>query len=342
MIRTTAKRVNGKTLAYVTVGVLLLAAYAWYTHTPAPAAGPPEQVIIATNTEYVGTCPVIVAQQKGFFAQQGIAAIIQPHSSGKASLEAALGGKADLATTADIPIMFAAMKNIPMAILATIFKTEKDHGIVGRRDRGIDMPASLKGKRIGVTLGTSGHFMLDAFLNRQRLSASDVTVRNLRPDELAGALSRGEVDAIATWEPFLDTLLIQLGGNGAVFYGDEVYEIPYNIVGAREYVERHPELMKKVLRALIQGVDYCRTEPEAARALMAAVVKVDTAKWKQNWPSYRFDVALDQGLLLALEDESRWAIANRLADGKTTPNFLNYLYLDALAAVAPSAVTVIH
>ena len=346
MIRTATKHSSGKSTVQILAVVLLVAAAwsasAWYMQRSAPATGPLEQVTIATNTEYVGSCPVIVAQEKGYFAQHGVAAIIQKHSSGKSALEAALSGKAQLATTADIPIMFAAMKNVPVTIIATIFKTEKDHGIVGRRDSGIGAPASLKGKRIGVTLSTSGHFVLDAFLNRQRLSERDVTVRNLRPDEFAGALARGEVDAIATWEPFLGALLAQLDGNGTVFYGEDIYEIPYNIAGARDYVERHPELMKKVLRALLQGVDYCRTDPEAASAVMATALKVDTTKWKQNWPTYRFKLALDQSLLLTLEDESRWAVANGLAEGKTTPNFLNYVYLDALQAVAPSAVTVIH
>ncbi len=53
-------------------------------------------------------------------------------------------------------------------------------------------------------------------------------------------------------------------------------------------------------------------------------------------------MALDQGLILALEDETRWATSNGLSPPHPMPNFLDYLYLDALEAVAPAAVTVIH
>ncbi|UUZ64709.1 hypothetical protein LP414_22215 [Polaromonas sp. P1(28)-13] len=71
-------------------------------------------------------------------------------------------------------------------------------------------------------------------------------------------------------------------------------------------------------------------------------MKLDVAELKALWPQYRFNVTLDQGLLLALEDESRWAIRNKLTDRTDMPNYLNHVYLDALKAVSPTAVTVIH
>lgn len=342
-----APRFKGTTRIYVTAGLLALAAalagYAWKLWTVrAPPAGPPEQVTLAVNMEYVGSCPIIAARANGYFANEGISALIQPYTSGKEALQATLKGRADLATVADIPIVFAAMNRVPLSIVATIFRTEKDHGIVGRRDRGIGSPASLKGKRVGVTIGSSGHFVLDAILNRQGLALSEVTMLNLKPEEFSAALAKGDVDAVATWEPSLDNLLTQLGSNGASFYGENVYEIPFNIAGTRAYVASHPETMKKILRALIQGALFCEASPDTARALLAANTKLDTSRLKVLWPAYRFDVTLDQGLLLALEDETRWAIKHKLADSIDMPNYLDYVSLDALEAVAPVAVTVIH
>lgn len=333
-----------RTRHYATAAMFLLAAagtLAWW-HRQQPAAAPLEPVVIAANSEYVGTCPVTVAHQKGYFTQAGVKAQIQQYSSGKAALQAALDGKADLATTADIPVMLAAMNDVPVSVVATFFKTEHDHGIVARRDRGIVTPAGLKGKRLGVTIGSSGHFVLDAFLSRQHLAPGDVTMHNLKPEQFADALARGEVDAIATWEPFLGSLLAQLGSNGVAFYAEDIYEIPYNLAGTRAYVARNPELIKKVLRALARGVQDCNNEPQAARAIMASVLKVDTSQWKAQWPTYRFKLGLDQGLILALEDEARWAVSAGLVPARPMPNFLDYLYLDGLVAVAPAVVTVIH
>ncbi len=300
------------------------------------------KLTIASNSGYVGTCPVTLAYRNGYFQQEGVAAEIQTHKTGKSALEAALAGKADLATTADIPIMLAAMRDVPVSVIATFFKTEHDHGIVARRDRGIATLADLKGKTIGVSLGTSGHFALDGFLSRQHLGRADVTIVNLKPEHFGPALERAEVDAIATWEPFLDTLRSMLETNGTVFYGDDIYEIPYSLAGSRAYVAANPDLMRRVLRALQRGVHDCRTEPEQSRAVMSAFLQVDTSKWQAQWPQFHFKLALDQGLILALEDEARWAIANGLAPPRETPNFLDSMYLDAMLDVAPTAVTIIH
>jgi NitT/TauT family transport system substrate-binding protein len=314
-------------------------AYAWREREG--ASMPPETVVIAISSAYVGSCPVVAAHEQGFFARAGVQAQLQPHPSGKSALAAALKGKAQLATAADIPIMFAVMDQEPVAVIATIFKSDRDHGLLARPGSGVTGPATLKGKRIGVSFGTSAHFVLNAMLNRQLLAASDVSLRNMQADQFAAALDKGEVDVVSTWEPYLGTVQNQLGGKAAVFYAEDLYEIPYNIVGSREYVLSHPDTLKKVLRALIQGAAWCRDEPAAAQAMTARLMKPQGDKWRTLWPTYRFGVSLDQGLLLALEDETRWALANRLTSGPM-PNYLNAIDFKPLQAVAPGAVTIIH
>ena len=318
-----------------------LGAAAWWWHSRG-AAGPLEPLILATNSSYVAMCPVLAAQQQGYFARQGIAAQIQPHTSGKAALQAALQGRAHLATVADIPIMFAVLEQLPVTVVATYFRAERDHGIVGRKDHGVSEPGSLKGKRIAVTPGTSSHFVLNAFLNRQHLAAADVAMVHLKPEQFAGALLRGDVDAVSGWEPYLDALLKQLGRNGVMFDADDLYEIPYNIAGGRDYVRDHQDTIRKLLRALVEGDRYCAEQPQAAQAMTGAVLQSGSDKWRELWPTYRFAVGLDQALLVGLEDQARWAMANQLAPAGKVPNFLGALDYQPLKAVAPAAVTVIH
>jgi NitT/TauT family transport system substrate-binding protein len=42
--------------------------------------------------------------------------------------------------------------------------------------------------------------------------------------------------------------------------------------------------------------------------------------------------------LLSLEDGARWAIRNKFTDATKVPNYLDYIYVDALKEVNPSAV----
>ena len=51
-----------------------------------------------------------------------------------------------------------------------------------------------------------------------------------------------------------------------------------------------------------------------------------------------YRVRLDQNLPITLEDETRWAMKNKLTDQAVMPNYLSYIYVDGLKAVKPGAV----
>ena len=170
-------------------------------NAPAEAPGARQAVVLAV-TPYAGAAPAFVAHARGYFERQGLAVTVQPHGSGKEALDAVLAGRADVATVAELPVALAVVKGHPVTILATL-STQSDHAIVGRTDQGIWSADALRGKRIGVSAGTSGDFVLDVLLVRERLSRADVQVVDRKPRELADALASGEVDAIATWEPYV-------------------------------------------------------------------------------------------------------------------------------------------
>jgi NitT/TauT family transport system substrate-binding protein len=329
--------------ALVVAAALSAGVYAWLTHSQAAPTGAPEPLTLAVNTVYAGSCSILAAQEEGYFAQEGLQVTLQPYTNGKDALEATLQGKANLGTSADIPLVFAVMRGQPVSIIATIFATSQDYSVVGRLDRGVTTPAELRGKRIGVTQKTSGHFVLDAFLNRQKLSVNDVTLVDYKPEDLAAALAKGEVDAAATWEPYVGQIKEQVGANGRAFSTEGIYSSIYNLSGTRDYVAGHGEAIKKLLRALVRGGQFCQDNVDRALAITAKSMQTDAGKLKGLWPGYQFGITLDQSLLLALEDETRWAVKNQLTAGRANmPNYLDHIELNALAAVQPAAVTVIH
>ena len=59
----------------------------------------------------------------------------------------------------------------------------------------------MRGKRIGTVAGTSSQYFLASWLLFHNLQADSVTVVALAPEHLASALQRGELDAVAIWEP---------------------------------------------------------------------------------------------------------------------------------------------
>lgn len=279
-----------------------------------------------------------IAQQRGLYADQGLEAVPLIFDYGKLALEAVVAGQADFATVAETPTMFAIMNGAPIVIVATIQISKKSHAIVARRDSGVTAPEHLVGKRIAVTLGTSGDFYLDAFLLTREIPREKIEVVNMKPEELPRALARGDVDAVITWPPYLTQAEKEAGANGVTFMDDEIYTMRYNLVSRKDLVRQHPEKVRKMLRALLAAEEFARSDPGDAQRLVADFCGMDLQTVSELWKASSFRVSLEQGLLLSLEDESQWAVANRLTRNRVIPNYLEFVYLDGLRSVAPKAV----
>ncbi len=326
------------------IAVLILAAsvpLAACSRTDEKASGTsPEKIIIACATPPY-TALVDIAQARGYFRQAGLEVSLHFHSTGKSALDEVLEGKADFATVAETPFMFAIMKGANISLIATIQSSIKNNAIVARKEKSISSPGDLKGKRIGASLGTIGEFFMDAFLAINGISRKDVNVVNLKPEEMLDALAGGSVDAVSTWPPFLNEEQKKLGNNGVVFYNEDICMQTFNVVTAQEQTRKNPVRIKKVLLALIKAAEIAKRNREEALQTVAAFRQIDRDLLRRLWPGNTFEVTLDQRLVLALEDESRWAIKGGLTAKKDVPNYLDFIYLNGLQSVKPHAVSIL-
>jgi NitT/TauT family transport system substrate-binding protein len=262
--------------------------------------------------------------------------------SGKAALDAVLGGKGDLATVADIPIMFAVMEGTRISVVATISEALRESALIGRKDRGILSTRDLKGKRIGVTPKTISEYFLDVFLIFNRIPRDQIKVIPLLPDQIPGALLRGEIDAAVTWDPHIARLQDQLGANGYVDYGRNLYHMVWNLAGPEDFVKGNPEAVKKILRAVIRGDAFIKKKPAEAQKIVAGFLGLTEAQVTKSWNEYAFQVTLHPLLLMNLENQARWAIRKKSVPQKAVPNFLTHFYFEGLKAVDPEAVTIVY
>ncbi|MDO9584114.1 MAG: NrtA/SsuA/CpmA family ABC transporter substrate-binding protein [Desulfomicrobium sp.] len=194
-----------------------------------------------------------VAQVKGFFQQEGLEVTPHLHAYGKLALDDVLAGKADFATVAETPVMFAILNGADLFIIATIHKTKTDDAIVARTDKGIVTPSDLKGRKIAATFGTTSDFFLDVFLAVNAIAREDIELVNLQQEEMAQALAEGKIDAVAAFNPFLLATQKQIGESGTTFYNKKIYTKTFNIVSTKEFVNRNPGKVNKVLRALYRS-----------------------------------------------------------------------------------------
>jgi NitT/TauT family transport system substrate-binding protein len=304
-------------------------------------AGPPEKVTIAIPNN-MGSVLEKIADAKGFFREEGLDVTIQLHSYGKAALQSVLDGKADLATAADTPIMFAITKGAKISVLATIVTSNRDNAIVARKDRGVASSADLMGRRIGVTLGTSGDYFLDSYVVLNALSRKDMVFVDMKPEEMTDALLQGRVDAVSIWNPLVSNLHKALGERGIRLQSENAYTETYNIVSMQAFPRQRSEAIRRLLRALVKAESFVASNPQESQRIISEFCGIDIASLASIWNDFQFNVSLNQSLLFTLENQARWAIKNGLTDRRTMPNFFESLYVDGLNAVKPDAVRLIR
>ncbi len=162
--------------------------------------GPIEKVTFGSSTTHK-IAAIYVAENKGYFKEEGIDLEIKQFGSGKASFLAMLKGEGvDISAVADTPIVFESFNREDFYIIAGMYSSYDDK-VIARKDKGINSVADLQGKKIGLTKGTNAQFLLELLLIYNGIPSSEVEVVDIKAMDLVTALENGDVDAISAWEP---------------------------------------------------------------------------------------------------------------------------------------------
>ena len=329
------------------VGIIfMIAASIFFTscdNAPPQADKPIQKISIAVMPHSFTGYTIFVSQEKGFFKEQGLAVTLQtkfPH--GKGILQAMIEKKTELAVSSETPFMHAVLSGAEIATITATVKARKHLGIVCRKDKGISSAGDLRGKKIGVTIGSNGEFFLDTVLLLNGIQRNAVEVIHLKPNQMIDSILKGDVDAVATWNPQLSMARKELGEQGRTFYADNLYS-PFFIVSARQdYVLSYPDTITKVVRALHNTTEFIHKNQDESQKIISKYLKIDPLLLKELSATYSFKTNLEQSFLITLENQSKWAIKKNRIPQTDIPNFLNYIYTDALEEVVPEAMTIIR
>jgi len=336
------KRIVLLALAALAAGAAAAGVVAYMaSRVPATPTMAGAQVSIAVPMQ-INSALVLVASGQGLFLKSGVDVVTQPFELGKDALQSVLEGKADLAVVGDTPTMFALLGGADIAILAGISQNRRSLAIVAHRDRGVQKIQDLKGKSIGVTKGTNLTYFLDAMLQIHGVSSDAVTPNDLGPDAAISAFKAGRLDAIVMLQPFIAKLEAEMGDRVKVFYGEDVYAFRFLLVGKPSYIDSHPQEVRAVLRGLISAQQASRANPVAARDAVGGALKIDGTVMAGLFDPEDYALSLDEAMLLALEDITRWAMKKGLVESRSMPNYLNFMKHQHLKAVLPTAVTLVH
>jgi len=93
--------------------------------------------------------------------------------------------------------------------------------------------------------------------------------------------------------------------------------------------------------ALHKASLFILSNPVESKKIVSRYLKIDSNTLDEMGATYSFNTTLEQSFILTLEDQTRWANTRNKTRSLKPPNYLEYIYTDALNNVAPENVTII-
>ncbi|MFJ2236487.1 ABC transporter substrate-binding protein [Streptomyces sp. NPDC087859] len=169
---------------------------------------------------------------------------------GDQQLQAIRAGALDLASSSEIPPVFAAADGTPnFKVVAVQRGATLNQEVVVPKGSKVTGIAGLKGKKVGYVQNTTAHYFLYELLKQAGLKWSDIDAKPLLPNDGLAALNGGGIDAFASYGTSVITAHQQgattvgsgkdiLSGNFLWSARDSVLESPEETAAAADLIAR--------------------------------------------------------------------------------------------------------
>ena len=171
--------------------------------------------------------PIIVAQEKGYFAEQGLEVEIIAPADPSDPPKLVAAGKAELAVSYQPQLHLQIHEGLPLKRVGTLVATPLNCLLV-LKDGPVEKIADLKGAKIGFSVAGVEEALLTAVLAKHGVALDEVELVNVNWS-LSPSLMSGQVDAvIGAYRNFeLNQMEIE-GVSGRCFYIEEEGVPPYD------------------------------------------------------------------------------------------------------------------
>ncbi|MBI4587698.1 MAG: aliphatic sulfonate ABC transporter substrate-binding protein [Candidatus Rokubacteria bacterium] len=232
-------------------------------------------VRFATLTSISKAPPAVVAEKRGLFDKHGVKVEMKLFAEGRVAIEALAAGQFDIGMFGDIPGLALLARGYPGKIIAAGLGGPARQAVLVRKDAPYQRLEDLKGKKLGLTKGSTDELALEASFTKRGLRWDDFTVIDLKQGEKATALQLGHVDVVEAFEPVPAIIVTKGIGRRLLTAHGEIPDIIGVIIASTKFLESHPGEVVKFLRALHEGAQWAHAYPNEMVDLLHKELKVD-------------------------------------------------------------------
>jgi len=233
--------------------------------------------LILVRVGYGGTAgyqlPLWMNREAGHAKKYGIDLENLLIGAGSLNMQALVGGSIQLSQNSASAAIQAALRGVPVVIIATSESKIPFQMIASAEIRD---PQQLRGRRIGTSrFGGSGDIAIQSALKAWKIDPRQVTI--LQSGSTAArmtALTLGHIDATIFSYPEI-FYARKLGMNVLGDIGDFISYPNTSLIVMRSFLEKQRSLVKNMLKAQVEAIHSIRTNKELTLRIMRKYLKVD-------------------------------------------------------------------
>lgn len=225
-----------------------------------------EKTLKVAIITWVGYGPVYVAQEKGFFNEEGLNVEITKIEDTGARHAALTNNEVQVAINTIDAFASGVSEGLPAKVFLKVDDSFGGDGIVATND--IKDISQLKGKTVAYPQGLPSHFFLLYLLDKNGLTSQDIVSRTMEAGDAGAAFISKKVDAAVTWEPWLTQASQTEHGHIITTSKESPGLIVDIMVANKQTCENRGDDLKKFLKAWFKAIEYVKKNPKESNQIM--------------------------------------------------------------------------
>ena len=253
---------------------------------------------IAVRASFVPAAPALaawVAQDRGFFAAQGLDVSLTPVQN-VSLVPGLLGKQIDIGMVTTVDLIKAADGGIGIVAVAGNHNEvagSTTNVLIARKDAGIHSIRDIAGKIVGTpSIGAILHVALLHWMVKEGMDPNAIQAVEIPFPLMAEQMAAGRIDVAVSAQPFAARMLAA----GNISLGNQLLQVADPVsatlwIADRGWAASHQAVVAKWTAALNQSRDFIAANPDAAREILVKWTKLPPAV-VQSLPMPAFETKL--------------------------------------------------
>lgn len=288
----------------------------------------------------------IIADKKGYFKEEGLNISNKFIQSGGDMSSLISGGSAQVSFESPYTDIALAANGVGIKIVAPMANIGNTQAVVAGKNANIVNGKDLEGKKVGIPAGAGVMIAIRNMCNELNVDINKIQFVTLSPSDAIAALEKGDIDAMACWEPWISNA--QNNGGKLLFsglksyLGDKQGDVNWmnfytTMQVSDTFLKEHPEEVKAMLRALKKATDFINENPDEAAEIIAKEINLDATQVKKIMSQNQYQMVYDDKFVNSCDEIANFMKETNNISSK--PDFGKYADSSILKSVDETLVT---